>query len=173
MGRHWAWPDDTTPNVVTADRITCWLGASAGMTINRAQQWLELYAQQFESRQWFSHTLRQLTHGQPRGLRDFVKPRRGRGPLRPCPGPQPCHRQPVRLTYHPAAPNSGAAVFPPVPNLGIGTSTQDGNAIMGNATTVSQAPSAHASTAMDIDVGPTATPVKDEVEERATAELYS
>ena len=73
----------------------------------------------------------------------------------------------------PAAPNSGAAAFPPVPNLGIGTSTQDGDAITGNAALVSQAPSAHPSTAMDVDVSPTATLVKDEVEERATAELYS
>ena len=58
MGRRWAWPDDTTPDVVTADRITRWLGASAGVMINRAQRWLEPYAQWFESWQWFSHTAR-------------------------------------------------------------------------------------------------------------------
>ena len=73
----------------------------------------------------------------------------------------------------PVAPNSGAIVFLPVPNLGIGTSTQDGNAIMGNAATVPQALSADASTSMDVNIGPTTTLVEGEVEEKATAELYS
>ena len=89
------------------------------------------------------------------------------------PGPPTTPSSASMANLPPTAPNLGAAVFPPVPNLGIGTSTQDGDAIMGNVAMVPQAPLAHASTAMDVDVGPTATLVEDKVEERATAELYS
>ena len=56
MGRHWAWPDNTTPDMVPPAHITRWLGASAGVTVDRAQRWLEPYAQQLESKQWYSHT---------------------------------------------------------------------------------------------------------------------
>ena len=44
MGRHWAWPNDTTPDAVPLERITCWLWTSASVTADRAQRWLEPYA---------------------------------------------------------------------------------------------------------------------------------
>ena len=56
MGRHWAWPDDTTPDTVPLEHITCWLWTSAGVTADRAQRWLEPYAQCLESGQWHSRT---------------------------------------------------------------------------------------------------------------------
>ena len=46
-------------------------------------------------------------------------------------------------THFNMAPVLGAVVFPPVPNLGIGTLTQDDDVIMENAATVPQASSAH------------------------------
>ena len=45
LGRCWAWPNDTTPDAVPPERIACWLATSAGITANRAQCWLEPYAQ--------------------------------------------------------------------------------------------------------------------------------
>ena len=56
MGRHWAWPDDTTPDAVPQERIAHWLWTSAGVTADRAQCWLEPYAQHLESGQWHSRT---------------------------------------------------------------------------------------------------------------------
>ena len=56
MGRHWAWPDDTTLDAVPPKHITCWLWTSAGVTANRAQRWLEPYTQCLELGQWHSHT---------------------------------------------------------------------------------------------------------------------
>ena len=53
-GRCWAWPNDTTPNAVPPECITCWLWTSAGVTTNRAQRWLEPYAQRLKSGQWHS-----------------------------------------------------------------------------------------------------------------------
>ena len=97
----------------------------------------------------------------------------GEGATAAVPGPPTTPSLASMADLPPATPNIGAAAFPPVPNLGIRTSTQDGDAIMGNAATAPQALLAHASTAMDVDVGPTTTLVKDKVEERATAELYS
>ena len=54
MGRHWAWPNDTTPDVVPLECITRWLWTSASVTADRAQHWLEPYAQCLESGQWHS-----------------------------------------------------------------------------------------------------------------------
>ena len=54
MGRHWAWPDDTTPDVVPPECITHWLWTSAGVTTERAQHWLEPYAQCLKMGQWHS-----------------------------------------------------------------------------------------------------------------------
>ena len=51
------------------------------------------------------------------------------------PGPSTMHSS--------TAPTLGAVAFPLVPNLGIGSLTQDDNVIMENATTVPQASSAH------------------------------
>ena len=56
MGRCCAWPNDTTTNAVPPERITCWLWTSAGVTADRAQHWLEPYAQCLESGQWHSRT---------------------------------------------------------------------------------------------------------------------
>ena len=55
-GRCWAWPDDTTPNAVPLEPITRWLWPSAGITADRAQHWLEPYAQHLESGQRHSRT---------------------------------------------------------------------------------------------------------------------
>ena len=67
--------------------------------------------------------------------RDLTRPRQG-GELEP-PRPDP-------PTHTSTAPVLGAIAFPPVPNLGIGTLTQDDDVIMENAATVPQASSAHA-----------------------------
>ena len=54
MGRCWAWPDNTTPDMVPLERIGRWLWTSASITANRAQRWLETYAQCLKSGQWHS-----------------------------------------------------------------------------------------------------------------------
>ena len=138
MGRHWAWPDNTTPDAVPLERIAHWLWTSAGVTADRAQHWLEPYTQHLESGQWHSHTAQE------------ARAQAAAKPARPCkatpggamgattPGPS--------TTQSSTAPTSFAVVFPPVPNLGIGTLTQDDDVIMENAATVPQASSAHATT---------------------------
>ena len=65
-----------------------------------------------------------------------------------------------------------AAAFLLMPNLGIRTATQDGDAIMESTAMVPQALSAHVSTSMDVNVDPTVTLVEGKVEAKATAELY-
>ena len=55
-GRCWAWPNDTTPDVVPPEHIARWLWTSAGITTDRAWHWLEPYAQHLESGQWHSRT---------------------------------------------------------------------------------------------------------------------
>ena len=69
----------------------------------------------------------------------LVRPRKaapGGGTGGAVPGPSTTHSS--------MAPISGAVIFPPVPNLGIGTITQDDDVIMENAAMVPQALSAHA-----------------------------
>ena len=56
MGRHWAWTNDTTPNVVPLEHVAHWLATSASVTTDRAQHWLEHYTQCLESGQWHSCT---------------------------------------------------------------------------------------------------------------------
>ena len=134
MGRHWAWPDNTTPNAVPPECITCWLWTSAGVRADRAQHWLKPYTQCLESGQWHSRTSQEAC------TRVAAKPAR---PRKTTPGggtgaaaPGPSTRQSS------TAPISAAVAFPPVPNLGIGTLTQDDDVIMENAATVPQASSA-------------------------------
>ena len=135
MGRRWAWPNDTTPDAVPPERIARWLWTSAGITADRAQRWLEPYAQRLESGQWHSRTALEAC------ARAAAKPAR---PRKATPGggtgaavPRPSS------THSNTAPTLGAVVFPPVPNLGIGTLTQDDDVIMENAAMVPQASSAH------------------------------
>ena len=135
VGRRWAWPNDTTPNVVPPERIACWLWTSAGVTADRAQCWLEPYTQLLELGQWHRQTALEAR------ARAVAKPAR---PCKAAPGggtgatmPRPSN------THSNMAPTLGAVVFPPVPNLGIRTLTQDDDVIMENATTVPQASSAH------------------------------
>ena len=75
----------------------------------------------------------------------------------------------------PVGPASGAVVFPLMASTGIRVSTQDGNAIMENAITVPAVPVANVPTSMGVDTDPTTTTTFTigEVEEKATAELYS
>ena len=54
MGRHWAWPNDTIPNMDPPEHVAYWLWTSARITANRAQCWLEPYAQCLEMGQWHS-----------------------------------------------------------------------------------------------------------------------
>ena len=135
-GRCWAWPSDTTPYAVPPECIACWLWTSAGITTDRAQCWLEPYAKCLESGQWDSRTALEA-HAQMAAKP--VQPHKamlGGGTRAAVPEPSNTHFN--------TAPVLGAVVFPPVPNLGIGTLTQDDNVIMENATTVPQALSAHA-----------------------------
>ena len=67
--------------------------------------------------------------------RDLVRPHQGGGTRATVPGPSSTHSN--------TAPILEAVVFPPVPNLGIGTLTQDDDVIMENAAMVPQASSAH------------------------------
>ena len=136
MGRRWAWPDDTTPDMVPPECVTCWLWTSAGVTTNRAQHWLEPYAQRLKSVQWHSRTaLEACAQAAAKPARPH-KAAPGGGTGAAVPGPS--------TTQSSMAPASGTIIFPPVPKLGIGSLTQDDDVIMENATTVPQALLAHA-----------------------------
>ena len=56
MGRHWPWPNDTTPDMVPPECIAHWLWTSASITADRAQRWLEPYTQCLKTGQWHSRT---------------------------------------------------------------------------------------------------------------------
>ena len=175
--RSWAWPNNTTPDAVPPECIARWLWTSAGVTADRAQRWLEPYAQHLESGQWHSRT---TLEARAQAVAKPARPRKaapGGGTGATVPGPS--------TMYSSTAPALGAIAFPPVPNLGIGSLTQDDNVIMENATTVPQASSANAgamvplassataSTSMDVDAPHTPVNNTTEAEEWATAKIYA
>ena len=138
MGRHWAWPDDTSPDTVPLECIACWLWTSASITANRAQCWLEPYAQRLKLGQWHSCTTQEARAWVAANRHNVIRPCQGGG--MGAAGPRPS------TTQSSMAPTSFAIPFPPVANLGIGTLTQDDDVIMENAATVPQASSAYATT---------------------------
>ena len=138
MGRRCAWPDDTTLDAVPPERIACWLWTSAGVTANRAQRWLEPYTQHLKLGQWHSRTAQEARTWAVAKLAQPRKAAPGEGTRATTPGPS--------TTQSSMAPISFAITFPPVPNLGIGTLTQDDNVIMENTATVPQASLAYATT---------------------------
>ena len=141
-GRCWAWPNDTTPNAVPLECITHWLWTSAGVTTDRAQCWLEPYAQCLESGQWHSRTALEAC---ARAVAKLAQPHKA------MPGGGTGATMPRSSNTHfNMAPILGAIVFPPVPNLGIRTLTQDDDVIMENTTTVPQASSAHATATVSL-----------------------
>ena len=103
MGRRWAWPDDTTPDAVPPEHITCWLWTSAGVTTDRAQHWLEPYTQRLESGQWHSRTALEAC---AQAVAKPAQPRKatpGGGTGAAVPGPSTTHSS--------TAPALGAVVF--------------------------------------------------------------
>ena len=128
--------------MVPPERIACWLWTSAGVTAERAQHWLEPYTQCLESGQWHSQTALEA--------RAWVVAKLAR-PRKAAPGGGTRATMPRLSTTHSSmAPALGAITFPLVPNLGIGTLTQDDNDIMENAATVPQASSAHATATVSL-----------------------
>ena len=142
MGRRWAWPDDTTPDAVPLECIAHWLWTSAGVTADRAQHWLEPYVQCLESGQWHSRTALEARAWAAAKPARPCKATPGGGTGATVPGPSNTHFN--------TAPILGAVIFPLVPNLGIGTLTQDDDVIMENAATVPQASSAHATATVSL-----------------------
>ena len=141
-GRRWAWPNDTTPNVVPPEHIACWLWTSAGVTADRAQHWLEPYARRLESGQWHSRTALEAHAWAAAKPARPHKAAPGGGTGAAMPGPS--------STRSNTAPTLGAVTFPLVPNLGIGTLTQDDDVIMENAVTVPPASSALATATVSL-----------------------
>ena len=138
MGRHWAWPDDTTPDMVPPDRVAHWLATSAGVTADRAQRWLEPYAQCLKLGQWHSQTTlaaHAWVVAKQAQLRE-VAPGGGTGAA--VPGPSTIPLSATLANQPTTATTSGAATFLLVPNLGIRNPTQDVDVIMVNATMVPQ-----------------------------------
>ena len=106
MSRHWAWLDNTTPNVVPLECIACWLWTSAGITADRAQCNSVGWSPTPNASNWGSGTAKppwKHRPGQRPNRRDLVRSRQG-GELEPlCPDPLP-HSQawhPFWVPLHP------------------------------------------------------------------------
>ena len=111
--------------MVPLEHIAHWLWTSAGITADRAQRWLEPYTRCLESGQWHSQTALEAHAQVAAKPAQPCKAAPGGGTGAAMPGPSSTHSN--------MAPVLDAIVFPPVPNLGIGTLTQDDDVIMENA----------------------------------------
>src|SRR6266481_4302010 len=154
-GVRWKWASEGNTVKDTPARISRWLGTVAGVTPNRARDWLEPYARRLDTGLIHSPTACEAQNraSAKRTRRQVVVSREPSGSNTPL---------------QPAFPRLADRIVP-MPTMGV-AAAHDGDTVMDNTTALAMPVVSQSSTSapMDVNMGPD---LPDEAE-AATAELY-